>query len=71
MPLDPRARVSDGSLDVGAEPCCGISRRTAPAKTASEEEDMEAELRRVLEAAFPGEEARYFLPMSMPTRERR
>ena len=26
---------------------------------------MEAELRRVLEAAFPGEEARYFLPMSI------
>ena len=26
---------------------------------------MEAKLRRVLEAAFPGEEARYFLPMSI------
>ena len=26
---------------------------------------MEAELRRVLEAAFPGEDARYFLPMSI------
>ena len=26
---------------------------------------MEAELRRVLEAAFPGEEARYFLPISI------
>jgi uncharacterized protein YhfF len=26
---------------------------------------MDAELRRVLEAAFPGEEARYFLPMSI------
>lgn len=26
---------------------------------------MEAELRRVLEVAFPGEEARYFLPMSI------
>jgi uncharacterized protein YhfF len=26
---------------------------------------METELRRVLEAAFPGEEARYFLPMSI------
>ena len=26
---------------------------------------MEAELRHVLEAAFPGEEARYFLPMSI------
>jgi uncharacterized protein YhfF len=26
---------------------------------------MEAELRRVLEAAFPGEAARYFLPMSI------
>ena len=26
---------------------------------------MEEELRRVLEAAFPGEEARYFLPMSI------
>jgi uncharacterized protein YhfF len=26
---------------------------------------MDAELRRVLEAAFPGEEARHFLPMSI------
>jgi hypothetical protein len=26
---------------------------------------MEAELRHVLEAAFPGEVARYFLPMSI------
>jgi uncharacterized protein YhfF len=32
---------------------------------ASEETDMEAELRHVLEAAFPDEEARYFLPMSI------
>jgi uncharacterized protein YhfF len=47
------------------EPRCGVSRRTAPAKAASEEKDMEAELRHVLEAAFPGEQARYFLPMSI------
>ena len=31
----------------------------------SEEKDMEAELRHVLEATFPGEAARYFLPMSI------
>jgi len=47
-----------------------------PAKAASEEKDMEAELRRVLEAAYPGEQARYFLPISIgstprpPTGER-
>jgi uncharacterized protein YhfF len=35
------------------------------AKAASEEKDMEVQLRQVLEAAFPGEEARYFLPMSI------
>ena len=27
--------------------------------------DMDAELRRVLNTAYPGEEARYFLPMSI------
>jgi uncharacterized protein YhfF len=47
------------------EPRCGVSRRTVPAKAASEEKDMEAKLRQVLEAAYPGEEARYFLPMSI------
>jgi uncharacterized protein YhfF len=44
---------------------CGVSRRTLPAEAASEEKEMEAELRHVLEAAFSGEEARYFLPMSI------
>jgi uncharacterized protein YhfF len=34
-------------------------------QAASEENDMEAELWHVLEAAFPGEAARYFLPMSI------
>jgi uncharacterized protein YhfF len=33
--------------------------------TAPEEKNMEAKLRRVLETAFPGEEARYFIPMSI------
>jgi hypothetical protein len=47
------------------EPRCGVSRRTVPAKAASEEKDMEAKLRQVPEAAYPGEEARYFLPMSI------
>jgi uncharacterized protein YhfF len=36
-----------------------------PAKATSEEKDMEVELRHVLEAVFPGEQARYFLPMSI------
>jgi uncharacterized protein YhfF len=36
-----------------------------PAKAASAEKDMEAKLRQVLEAVYPGEEARYFLPMSI------
>jgi uncharacterized protein YhfF len=49
----------------GYDPRCGVSRRTVPAKAASEEKDMEAELRRVLEAAYPGEQARYFLPISI------
>jgi uncharacterized protein YhfF len=31
----------------------------------STEEGMDAELRRVLETAFPGEDARYFLPVSI------
>jgi uncharacterized protein YhfF len=36
-----------------------------PAKAASEEKVMEAKLRQVLEAAYPGEGTRYFLPMSI------
>ena len=35
------------------------------AETAFGEKDMDAELRQVLEAAFPGAAARYFLPMSI------
>jgi uncharacterized protein YhfF len=34
-------------------------------KAASEEKGMEAKLRHVLKTAYPGEEARYFLPMSI------
>src|SRR5689334_1269824 len=33
--------------------------------TAPEENDVEAKLRRVVETAFPGEEARYFIPFSI------
>ena len=40
-------------------------RRTLPAKAAPEEKGVEAELRHVLEAAFPCEEARYYLSMSV------
>src|SRR5215204_5686479 len=42
------------------------SQPLGPALTSGNQgNDMEAELKRVLEAAFPSEEARYFLPMSI------
>jgi uncharacterized protein YhfF len=34
-------------------------------ESASKEKNMETELRRVLEVAYPGEQARYFLPISI------
>ena len=42
-----------------------LTRNSVSAKAASEEKNMEAEPRHVLEAVFPGEDARYFLPMSI------
>ncbi len=45
--------------------CNGVGCATQPAQRHWTGDGMDADLRRVLETAFPGEDARYFLPMSI------